>query len=355
MHVAISRGMVELLWNTMLKKIAFFELEAWEKDWVVKNLGGFSLAFFDRLLDEHHLPLERDFAALSVGEKSVVSKTVLDAFPRLELIAVRGRSTDHVDLAACREKHVMVCRVPHAATHAVAEFTLALILALSRKVCAALARLNFVKQNLGGLERGAKNDTSRDRLRGFDLYEKTLGVIGTGNIGKAVIAIAKGFGMKVLAWNPKQNLELAASLGFAYVPLENLLAHADIITIHAPYIEPHMPASTHHLLNAELLRHVKRGAVLVNTSHLEIVDAGALAEALRNGRIGGVALDAAGANITDEFARDERVLLTPRVGGYTQDALEDVLKVTAENIQAYFRGFPQHCVGEVVFPQRRYI
>jgi D-lactate dehydrogenase len=263
----------------------------------------------------------------------MISREVLDAFPKLELIAVRGRDVERVDLTACREKHVMVCRAPNTSAHAVAEFTFTLILALSRKVCAALAR-------------GAKGETSRDRLRGSDLYGKTLGVVGTGNIGKAVVAIGKGFGMKVLAWNPKQNLELSANLNFTYVPLESLLTHADIISVHVPYVAQSQAASTHHLLNEERFLQIKHGAYVINTSHPDIVDTAALTKALRDGRIGGVALDATGANITDEFARDERVLLTLRVAGYTQDALENVLKTTVENIQAFFKGFPQNAVGE---------
>ena len=322
----------EAVASYMHKKIAFFEVAAWEKEWLVKNLTGFELKFYSFALDEEHVPLERYFQAISVGSASRVTSGVLGGFLHLELIAVRGKACENIDLISCRERKVMVCRVPTHAVHAVAEFTFSLILALSRKVCEAALR----RKTLG--------DISLDRLRGFDLWGKTLGVLGTGSIGSAVIRIAKGFGMQVISWNPKQNLQLASELGFAYVPFLSVLSHADILTIHLPYVLSGI-GQTHHLLDREALAEMKRGALLINTSHRDIINNDVLPGMLQEGALGGVALDVAVEGLPEGLLEHERLIATPRIAFNTQETLEHLLRATTENIRAYFRGFPQHVIG----------
>ncbi|MDO8558590.1 MAG: NAD(P)-dependent oxidoreductase [bacterium] len=317
----------------MHKKIAFFEVTAWEKEWLVKNLGGFEPKFYNSALNEEHIPPERHFQAISVGEGSFLTNAVLEAFSHLELIVIRGREFGNIDLVSCRNKKIMVCRAPTYAVHAVAEFTFALLLMLSRRVCEAVLR-----QKTG-------SDATLDRLRGFDLYGKTLGVLGTGNIGSAVIRIAKGFGMKVIAWNPKQNLQLASELGFAYMPFLSVLAHADVLTIHLPHVQGGV-GQTHHLLNREALTQMKRGSLLINTSGADIIDNDALGNLLQEGVLAGAALDVEPGTLREDFLRQERFIITPRMAFNTQETLEHLLRATTENIHAYFRGFPQHTVGQ---------
>lgn len=311
-----------------MHKIAFFEIAAWEKDWLVKNLGGFSVKFYDFALDAHHLPPERDFKAISMGEGSVLAEDVLSAFPHLECVAVRSRSCSNISLVACRTRGVLVCCVPTHAVHAVAEFTFGLLLALTRKIGDAA-------------KRARKNTIHLDGLGGIDLYGKILGVLGTGHIGSQVIRIAKGFGMQVLAWNPRENLQLASELGFAYVPLESLVAHADILTVHLPYISTRETCSTHHLLHAAMLSRCKRGMLLVNTAHADIADNEAVWAGVEGGVLGGVAIDADPAAFPEKFYTHPHIMVTPRVAYNTQETHEHILQTTAENIRAYFRGFPQ--------------
>ena len=314
----------------MRKKILFFETEAWERDWLVKNLGGFTLQFFDYPLDERRIPLEQDAAVICVGQNSVVSKRVLEAFSRLELVCVRFNECANIDFTACRERAVSVCRAPSRATHAVAEFTFALILALSRRICQALD--------------ACKTGNASYALRGFDLAGKTLGVLGAGNIGSNVVRIARGFGMKVLAYNRKPNAQLAAELGFAYATPEDLMAHAHVLTLHLPY---HIK-STHHIIDRAAFSHMRRGIHIVNTAHEKLIDSQALLWALEEGIVAGYATDVAKDPADMEnLRRRGSVLFTPNTAWNTQEALEHLLRISVDNIRAYFSGFPQNCMGEI--------
>lgn len=327
-----------------LKKIAFFEIAAWERERLIKELGGFSLSFYAAPLDAEHLPADRDVAAISVGETSIVDSHVLSAFPRLELVLARGRNVSAINGNDCREKNVMICRVPGHAASAVAEFTFALILALSRKVHTSI-------------KRGTENSVSLDGLQGFDLHGKAIGILGTGHIGSRVIRIARGFGMKVLAWNPKQNLQLAADLGFTYVSSDELLHHSDILTMHVPYVpEGKTPTQrnniirsnreyTHQLFNREIFSRMKRGALLINTSHPDIIDADALLWALGEGILAGAAIDGARGS-SQKFSAHQNLIVTPGIAFNTIETHEHALRTTAENIRSFFRGFPQNVVGE---------
>jgi len=321
-----------------MKKIALFEIAAWEKDWLIKNLTGFSLYFFHEALDDRHIPNERDFNVISVKNSSLPAD-ILGVFPHLELISVRGRELPSIDFTVCRKRHIMVCRVPVYAVHAVAEFTFALILALSRRFC------DIVTQSKKNPKSGS------DGIGGYDLYGKALGVLGVGNIGSAVIRIARGFGMKVFAWNPKQNLQLASDLGFTYATAELLVSQSDILTIHLPYIPETKPDSTHKLINREVFARMKPGAFLVNTSHEKIIDSDALVDALRDGVLRGAALDKFSVDDAEKLREQEGVILTPNIAFSTQETFEQILQKTAENIRAYFKGFPQNAVGES-FPEK---
>ncbi|MDP3963677.1 MAG: NAD(P)-dependent oxidoreductase [bacterium] len=318
------------------KKLAFFEIEAWEKDWLTKHLGGFELRFYDKPLGEETLVAERDFLVLSIGASSMISRRVLEAFPRCEFIAARSRRTSHIDMDACRDRRVMVSRLPSYASHAAAEFTFALMLALSRKVCDAARR-------------GAAGQAGHDGLRGLDLFGKTIGVVGTGHVGMQVIRIAKGFGMRVLAWSAKPNDQMAQELGFTYVNEDVLFRTSDVITLHLPHVPPDRPHATEGIIGKDMITSMKRGALFINTAHPDLVDSDALVWAMREGRLGGLAIDGElSESARTALAMHPNVLVTSRVAYNTQDALEDVLEATAENIKAYFRGFPQHMAGSTI-------
>jgi D-lactate dehydrogenase len=225
----------------------------------------------------------------------------------------------------------------------VAEHTFALILSLSRNV-----HKSYRHAVEGRMEMAA--------LTGFDLKGKTLGVVGVGRIGMHVVKIARGFGMRVLAYDVRQDSFLAELLNFTYAPLEQVLAESDIITLHTPYL----PA-THHLLNRERLRLTKRGALLVNTARGGLVDTDALLEALQSGQLGGAGLDVLEG---EELIREEHELLhspraaealqalvrrsellkmdnvvfTPHNAFNSREAMLRILETTVANVLAWQRG-----------------
>jgi D-lactate dehydrogenase len=256
-----------------------------------------------------------------------------------------------VDLEECRRRRIVVCNVPTYGARTVAEFAFALLLALSRKLPRSIERVRV------------EGSFSAHGLRGFDLRGKMLGIVGTGHIGREVARIARGFEMHTLLYDVAPDASFAAETGAAYASLDDLLARSDVVTLHVP----HLPA-THHLVNRDRLFRMKPGALLINTARGGLVDTAALIEALHTGRLGGAALDV----LEEEGAiREERelllyghpgesqlramlnrhtlthmenVIVTPHSAFNTQEALEEILRVTAENIRSWLRGAPQNVV-----------
>jgi D-lactate dehydrogenase len=243
-------------------KVAFFEVKDWERDYMAAQFPDDQLFFSDERLAEDLLPEDRDFECLSVFIHSRITPAVLDQMPQVKVIATRSTGFDHVDTELCKQRGVAVARVPNYGENTVAEHTFALILSLSRNVHKSYRHAVEGRMDLAA-------------LTGFDLMGKTLGVVGAGRIGLHVIKIARGFGMRVLVFDVREDSFLSELLNFSYAPLEQLLAESDIITLHAPY----MPA-THHVINRDRLALVKRGALLVNTSRGGLVDTDALIQAL---------------------------------------------------------------------------
>jgi D-lactate dehydrogenase len=288
-------------------------------------------------------------AVLSVFVGSRVDRPLLDACPDLRLVATRSTGYDHVDLAACTARGVAVANVPTYGENTVAEHTFALILALSRNVHKAWVRTQ-------------RGDFSIQGLQGFDLRGRTIGLIGVGHIGLHTAKIARGFGMCVLATDPRPQPLLAELVGFAYVELEELVASADIVSLHAPLL----PA-TRHLVDRELLKRFKRGALLINTARGGLVDTEALLWALDEGILAGAGLDVLeGEELLTEdrrrlaLERDEAalrvlvenqllagredVVVTPHVGFDSVEAVQRIAEVTAANVAAFLAGHPQNLV-----------
>lgn len=324
-------------------KIAFFEVKEWERDYIRAHFPNYQLYFSRDRLDKHLLPSQRDFDCLSTFIYSRINARVLAEFPQVKLIATRSTGYDHIDTAACRGRGIAVAHVPTYGEYTVAEHTFALVLSLSRNVHKSYRHAVEGRMDLA-------------MLTGFDLKDKTLGVVGAGRIGLHVIKIARGFGMRVLAYDVRQDLFVAELLNFAYVPLEVLLAESDIISLHAPYT-----AETHHLINRERLREMKRGAILINTARGGLVDTDVLIEALDNGQLGGVGLDVLeGEELIKEeqellhasqatealqalvrrsvLLKKENVVFTPHNAFNSREALERILDTTIENVRAWHRG-----------------
>jgi D-lactate dehydrogenase len=289
-------------------------------------------------------------AVLSVFVGSRVDQPLLDACPDLRLVATRSTGYDHVDVAACAARGVAVANVPTYGENTVAEHTFALILALSRNVHKAWVRTQ-------------RGDFSIQGLQGFDLRGRTIGLIGVGHIGLHTAKIARGFGMRVLAADPRPQPLLAELVGFDYVELDELVARADIVSLHAPLI----PA-TRHLVDRELLKRFKRGALLVNTARGGLIDTEALLWALDEGILAGAGLDVLeGEELLTEdrrrlaLERDEAslrvlvenqllagredVVVTPHVGFDSVEAVQRIAEVTAANVAAFLAGDPQNLVS----------
>jgi D-lactate dehydrogenase len=336
--------------------MAFFEVEPWEEDLIRKELEGHRLSFFRGLLEDSLLAQIQDASVISVFIRSEVNKAVVDALPALRLVATRSTGYDHIDMEACDERGILVCNVPFYGENTVAEHTFGLILSLSRKIHKAYVRT-------------AQGNFSLEGLRGFDLKNRTLGVIGAGSIGLHVIRIAKGFGMRVLAFDKRENHLMAEVLGFQYAPLDTLLAESDIITLHSPL----MP-STQHIINRETLQKVKRGALLINTARGGLVDTEALIWGLDQGILSGAGLDVIeGEELISEetqllttplaeeklrmllrqhvLLRREDVVVTPHTAFNSQEAMERIVDTAIADIRGFLEGNPQNVVNPEAMPR----
>jgi D-lactate dehydrogenase len=327
-------------------KIAFFEMQEWEKEYVRPKLAGQELLF----LGEGEAA-GSDVKVLSNFINYPVTAETLKEFPKLKFVTTRSTGYDHIDLKACQERGVLVSNVPTYGENTVAEFAFALILGLSRKIFPAVKRVR---------EQGL---FATDGLQGFDLLNKTIGVVGAGHIGMHVIKMAKGFGMKVLAYDPHPNADLAAKEGFEYASLEDLLKQSDIVTLHVPY----MPA-THHLISAQNIGLCKKGSLIINTARGGLIETSALVAALKSGQIAGAGLDVLEEEgfvkeeahmlaqghpneqqlktvLADhELMYMENVLVTPHNAFNTKEALQRILDTTIMNIEAFTKGEPVNLV-----------
>lgn len=323
-------------------KIVFFETEVWEKTYLSAHLRSHNLSFFESRLTSELAKKNTDAEAISIFIYSQVDREILDLLPKLKLITTRSMGYDHIDLAACKEKGIAVCRVPDYGDHTVAEHTFGLILSLSRNIFRARERTEHGEFDYHGLQ-------------GFDLFGKTLGVIGGGKIGLNVARIAvSGFGMRVLVYDLFPKAEMAHQIGFQYAPLNELLKESDVLTLHCPYTP-----ETHHLINQKTLSKVKKGALIINTARGAIIDTKALLKALDDGILGGAGLDVVEEEcaikeerelMSKEFpkkcdlsviisnhilAKRDNVIITPHIGFNSKEALQRILTVTEENILAF--------------------
>ncbi|WP_055482836.1 2-hydroxyacid dehydrogenase [Sphaerimonospora mesophila] len=258
----------------------------------------------------------------------------------VRLIALRSAGFNHVDLAAAARLGLTVARVPGYSPHAVAEHCAGLILTLNRKIHRAFNRVRENNFNLTG-------------LLGFDLHDKTVGVIGTGKIGVCFVRIMAGFGCRVLATDPYPSEE-ARRAGAEYVPLDTLLAESHIVTLHCP-----LGPDTHHLIDRERIARMRDGVMLINTSRGALVDTAAVIQGLKSGKIGYLGLDVYEEeadlffeDLSDQLPRDEvfsrlltfpNVLITGHQAFFTAEALHNIAATTISNITAFERdGTPVH-------------
>lgn len=260
----------------------------------------------------------------------------------VKLITLRSAGFNHVDLVAAEAAGIAVAHVPAYSPHAVAEHAVALILALNRKTHRAYNRVR-------------EGNFALDGLMGFDMHGKTVGIVGTGQIGAVLAHILSGFGCTLLAHDPVQNPNCLA-LGVRYVPFYDLLAESDIVALQCP-----LTLATHHLIDNAALEQMKRGVMLINTSRGAVIDTRTLIRGLKSGIIGSVGLDVyeeeAGLffeDLSQTFIPDDsfarlltfpNVLVTGHQGFFTQDALKAIAETTMANVTSFARnGAPLHPV-----------
>ncbi len=328
-------------------RIYFFGIEDWEKLHIERKLREVGIEgdikFTKEPLNINNVDLYKDADIISVFIYSKVTKEVIDKMENLKLIVTRSAGYDHIDVSYATEKGIYVAYVPGYGNNTVAEYTFALILALSRKFKPMI-------------DRTARGIFSREGLMGIDLLDKTIGIIGTGRIGCYVARLAHGFGMKILAYDRTKKEEIIEKYGVEYVGLEELLMRSDIVTIHLPYTK-----STHYLINRFNIKLMKLNAMLINTSRGAVVEIDAVVEALKEGRLaGGVALDTFEAEevlIEEEFLRrddipavklkkameayyvlhEDNVIVSPHLAYYTKDASERILDIAVDEIKHFIR------------------
>lgn len=332
-----------------MAKIVFFELEKWEEDYINSNLSGYQPVLTGEKFGETTVSKYQDAEIISCFIYSKLTKDTLEKLLSLKFIATRSTGFDHIDLSYCKEKNILVSNVPTYGAHTVAEHTFALILAISRKI-------------VSSVEQAKKGDFSSENLQGFDLAGKTLGIVGTGNIGKNVAEIALSFDMKVLAYSRSEDQDLTA-MGVRYVPFEELLANSDIVTLHLPHTK-----ETEHIINMQNIDKFKKGAILINTARGSLIETQSILEGLEKGIFQAVGLDVLeeevhlkeereflsteylkNADIKTELinhvllTRDD-VIITPHNAFNSREAVEEILATTVLNIKKFIEGNPQNLI-----------
>lgn len=282
--------------------------------------AGITVDYKPTITHEELLAVAGEYDAFIIRSRTKIDRAVLDKAVRLKLVARPGTGLDNVDTEYAKSKGVMVVNSPESLVEGVAEHVVLFMLALSRKLPAA-----DLSTKAGKWEKNA--------LMGRELKGKVLGIVGLGRIGKRIAEIARTLGMSVLFYDviaiPP---EVVASLGARVVSLDEVFSSADFITLHVP-----MTPQTAHMVNAARLAQMKKTAYLVNTSRGGVIDEGALADALREGRIAGAALDVFEKEPpTGAILSAPNTILTPHIGGQTEEAQTNAIVVIGEKVRAFF-------------------
>lgn len=325
----------------MAYKIAVFDAKPYDIAMFeeVNQKYGFELIFHKEHLDKHNVILATGADAVCIFVNAVVDTYVIDKLCSygVKLIALRCAGFNNVDLTAAAGK-IKVVRVPEYSPHAIAEHTLALMLSLNRKIHRAYLRTKDANFSLNGFQ-------------GFDMYGKTVGVIGTGKIGKVVIGVLKGIGMNVLAYDLYPDHKFAEQMNIKYVTLDELYNNSDVITLHCP-----LTKETEYIICDESLQKMKDGVMIINTGRGKLINTKHLIEGLISRKVGYAGLDVyeeEGAYFyedkSDEIMTDDvlarllsfnNVILTSHQAFFTYEAMSNIAHTTMQNIQDYFGNKP---------------
>jgi D-lactate dehydrogenase len=320
-------------------RVAVFSTKPYDERFLraANDEAGHDLVFLEPRLTPATVPLAAGCPAVSAFVNDDLGAEVLTALAAtgVRLVALRSAGFNHVDLATAARLQITVARVPGYSPHAVAEHCVGLILALNRRIHRAYNRVREHNFALTG-------------LLGFDLYGKTVGVVGTGKIGVCLTRIMAGFGCRVLATDPYPSQE-AVQAGAEYVPLETLLAESHIVTLHCP-----LTADTFHLIDEKRIGQLRDGVMLINTSRGALVDTAAVIGGLKSGKIGYLGLDVYEEeahlffeDLSNQLLSDDvfsrlttfpNVLITGHQAFFTEEALHNIAETTIANLSAFARG-----------------
>ncbi len=323
-------------------EVAVYDTKSYDREYLGTAAGAEQVAwrFHDFRLSAETASAAKGAQAVCVFVNDHADRACLESLAALDvkLIALRCAGHNNVDLAAARALGLAVVRVPAYSPHAVAEHTVGLLLTLNRKIHRAYNRVRELNFSLNGLV-------------GFDIRGKTVGIIGTGKIGRITAQIFRGFEARVLTYDPFPSSDWAKTLGIEYTDMDSLLAQSDIISLHVPL----MP-DTLHLLNTQTIGRTKRGVFIVNTSRGKLISTTALIAALKSGHVGGVALDVyeeeegiffqdlSGQVLLDDelshLLMFPNVLVTSHQAFLTHEALSEIARVTTRNILTMATGEP---------------
>jgi len=320
-------------------KVAFFDTHTYDKtSFGSLDCTQLELNYLDVRLTEKTAALAHGFPIVCAFVNDKLTRPAIEKLAKggTRLIALRCAGFNQVDLQACKEFGIRVVRVPAYSPYAVAEHALALLLTLNRKTHRAFNRVRELNCSLEGLV-------------GFDLHGKTVGIVGLGKIGAVFAKICNGLGMNILIHDPMADPAVVESVSGKLLPLDDLLEHSDIISLHLPLFP-----QTYHLLNKRTLSLTKPGAIIINTSRGALIDSVALIDALKSGHIGGAGLDVyeeeEGIFFSDhsgEVLQDDvlarlltfpNVVITSHQAFLTHEALANIAKTTAENILTFASG-----------------
>jgi D-lactate dehydrogenase len=327
-------------------KVAVFSTKSYDRQFleVENSVHGHELIFFEPRLTHKTASLAAGYPAVCVFINDTLNGETLRAIAAqgVKLIALRSAGFNHVDLKVAAELGLTVVRVPAYSPYAVAEHATALILALNRKIYRAYNRVRDDNFSLEG-------------MLGFDLHGSTVGVVGTGKVGQCFAQIMHGFGCRLLAYDPYPN-EVCQQLGVVYVDLPALLAASDIVSLHCP-----LTPANYHLINAESLKQMKPGVMLINTSRGALLDTAAVIEGIKDRTVGYLGIDVYEQeealffeDLSNTVIQDDtfqllqsfpNVLITAHQAFFTRDALKNIAETTLANITAFAEGRP--CANQV--------
>jgi len=326
-------------------KIAFFEIKPWEIEEIKKQFNRYNIEFFEERLTQDNISKVKDVEIISTFIKTELSGHLLSQMPALKFISTRSTGYDHIDKEYCEANGIKVSNVPNYGANTVAEHAVSLLLAIYKRIPESSEKVRSGYFNPEG-------------LTGLDLMGKTIGILGTGNIGQNMAKYVIAFGAHALAYDINPDQKFADLECVKYVGLEDVWAKSDVISLHLPYCD-----DTHHIINRDSISKMKKGVVIINTARGGLIETDALFDAIRDGHVGGAGLDVLeeegflaeeiellhtdkhSDNVDFKIALENHmlahlpnVIITPHNAFNTAEALQRIVTITIENIKSYLSG-----------------